>query len=101
MAADHKHLGRTLPEAYARRPHLSLPPYDKAGEIPARKPDGGVRPMGTGSSKALTQYAVQTWQTQNGLPQNSILAVAQTRDGYLWLGTEEGLSASMEFVSLY
>ena len=41
--------------------------------------------------KALTQYVRNIWQTDQGLPQNSVLAIAQTRDGYLWLGTNEGL----------
>src|SRR5437660_12066194 len=31
------------------------------------------------------------WQTEDGLPQNSITAILQTRDGYLWLGTQDGL----------
>jgi signal transduction histidine kinase/ligand-binding sensor domain-containing protein/CheY-like chemotaxis protein len=31
------------------------------------------------------------WQTDQGLPQNSVQAVLQTRDGYLWFGTQEGL----------
>jgi signal transduction histidine kinase/ligand-binding sensor domain-containing protein len=39
----------------------------------------------------LTQYTHQSWQTGQGLPQNSVLSIAQTPDGYLWLGTEEGL----------
>jgi signal transduction histidine kinase/ligand-binding sensor domain-containing protein len=43
-------------------------------------------------SKALTQYVHRTWQTDSGLPQNSVLAIAQTPDGYLWLGTEGGLA---------
>lgn len=41
--------------------------------------------------KALTQYVKDTWQTEQGLPQNSVAAITQTRDGYLWLGTQEGL----------
>lgn len=41
--------------------------------------------------KTLTQYTHQVWQAREGLPQNSILAMVQTRDGYLWLGTQEGL----------
>jgi len=41
--------------------------------------------------KSITQYALQVWKTENGLPQNSIQAIAQTKDGYLWLGTERGL----------
>src|SRR5215470_3686301 len=43
------------------------------------------------SRKAITQYAHQAWKTDQGLPQNSIQAILQTRDGYLWLGTERGL----------
>src|SRR5579863_3527224 len=41
--------------------------------------------------KAITQYVHDVWQTEAGLPQNSVLTIAQTLDGYLWLGTEEGL----------
>lgn len=39
----------------------------------------------------LAHFGHQTWQTENGLPQNSVHAIAQTADGYLWLGTEDGL----------
>lgn len=41
--------------------------------------------------QAITQYAHTIWTTQNGLPQNSIRAIAQTTDGFLWLGTMAGL----------
>ncbi|HEY3384213.1 MAG TPA: two-component regulator propeller domain-containing protein [Vicinamibacterales bacterium] len=41
--------------------------------------------------RALTQYSRRVWQIQDGLPQNGVLAVTQTRDGYLWIGTQEGL----------
>ena len=41
--------------------------------------------------RALSQYIHRSWQTAQGLPQNSVLSLAQTPDGYLWLGTEEGL----------
>ena len=34
----------------------------------------------------------QTWNTANGLPQNSVQAVAQTPDGYLWIATRDGLA---------
>ena len=36
-------------------------------------------------------YAVRSWTTDEGLPNNSILAMVQSRDGYLWLGTLNGL----------
>ena len=42
-------------------------------------------------STALASYARQTWVMENGLPQNTITALWQTHDGYLWLGTESGL----------
>jgi signal transduction histidine kinase/ligand-binding sensor domain-containing protein/CheY-like chemotaxis protein len=42
-------------------------------------------------ARAIAEYGHDVWQTENGLPQNSVLAIVQTRDGYLWLGTEEGL----------
>jgi ligand-binding sensor domain-containing protein/signal transduction histidine kinase len=42
-------------------------------------------------SKAVTQYLIDQWQTGDGLPQNSVQAIAQTADGYIWLGTQEGL----------
>jgi ligand-binding sensor domain-containing protein len=42
-------------------------------------------------TRPISQFSHQNWQTVNGLPQNSVQAVAQTRDGYLWLGTQEGL----------
>ncbi len=41
---------------------------------------------------AITQYTQDVWNTETGLPQNSILAIAQTSEGYLWLATEEGLA---------
>jgi signal transduction histidine kinase/ligand-binding sensor domain-containing protein/DNA-binding response OmpR family regulator len=39
----------------------------------------------------LTQYVRNAWQIENGLPQNTVGAIARTPDGYLWLGTQEGL----------
>jgi ligand-binding sensor domain-containing protein/signal transduction histidine kinase len=38
------------------------------------------------------QYTSHTWQTGDGLPHNLVQAIAQTRDGYLWVGTAEGLA---------
>jgi signal transduction histidine kinase/ligand-binding sensor domain-containing protein len=42
--------------------------------------------------KALTQYARTTFTQEHGLPQDGIRAIAQTADGFLWLGTDEGLA---------
>jgi signal transduction histidine kinase/ligand-binding sensor domain-containing protein/CheY-like chemotaxis protein len=41
--------------------------------------------------KSITQYLHTVWRSDDGLPQNSIQALLQTRDGYLWIGTQEGL----------
>lgn len=41
---------------------------------------------------ALTQYSVNLWTEEHGLPQNTIRAITQTKDGYLWVATDEGLS---------
>ena len=35
---------------------------------------------------------VRSWGTDSGLPQNTVNAIVQTRDGYLWLGTRDGLA---------
>lgn len=43
------------------------------------------------SATPLTEYGRQTWVMENGLPQNTVHALAQTRDGFLWAGTEAGL----------
>lgn len=42
--------------------------------------------------RALTQYVVESWGTTEGLPVPGITALAQTREGYLWAGTQEGLA---------
>ncbi len=37
-------------------------------------------------------YVFHSWQAQDGLPQNTVTAVLQTRDGYIWAGTYSGLA---------
>jgi ligand-binding sensor domain-containing protein/signal transduction histidine kinase len=36
-------------------------------------------------------FIVDVWTSREGLPQNSVISVIQTKDGYLWLGTLNGL----------
>ena len=40
---------------------------------------------------AAAQYRSEVWTTENGLPQNSITAILQSKDGYIWFGTFGGL----------
>ncbi len=42
-------------------------------------------------AQPLRQFGQQLWQTDNGLPQNTVHAIRQTHDGYLWLATDGGL----------
>ena len=44
------------------------------------------------ASKDSQPYLQTNWTTENGLPQNSVTSILQTRDGYLWLGTLGGLA---------
>src|SRR5215831_14634269 len=45
----------------------------------------------TAASGEPTDYLFDIWTTDNGLPQNSVNALLQTKDGYLWLATFDGL----------
>ena len=39
---------------------------------------------------ASDDYVVQVWDTDSGLPHSSVTSLAQTPDGYLWVGTRHG-----------
>jgi signal transduction histidine kinase/ligand-binding sensor domain-containing protein/DNA-binding response OmpR family regulator len=39
-----------------------------------------------------SQYILDQWQIPEGLPQNAAVTIARTPDGYLWVGTQEGLA---------
>lgn len=47
----------------------------------------GARPAAADSS-----FSVDVWGTADNLHQSSVIAITQTRDGYLWLGTLNGLA---------
>jgi ligand-binding sensor domain-containing protein/signal transduction histidine kinase len=53
---------------------------------------GLARPGLCADVPPLPSYFLRVWQTQDGLPDNAVSAVLQTRDGYLWLGTYGGLA---------
>ncbi|MGD0348516.1 MAG: two-component regulator propeller domain-containing protein [Terracidiphilus sp.] len=42
-------------------------------------------------SDAFAGYTRHIWQASDGLPEQTVQAFAQTRDGYLWIGTSGGL----------
>ena len=57
---------------------------------------GCLHPIETRAANATfradPEYLIDTWETEDGLPENSATAMAQTPDGYLWFGTWNGLT---------
>ena len=51
-----------------------------------------VPAWGLNPKLALTQFGHDVWTTSNGLPHDSIRAIAQSADGYLWFSTAGGLA---------
>lgn len=51
----------------------------------------GTRSPALDPNRTLNEFGHQAWTTENGLPQNTVQAIVQTQDGYLWIGTQEGL----------
>lgn len=43
------------------------------------------------TTNSIGRYSVRIWQSDDGLPHNSVWAVAQGAQGYLWVGTQQGL----------
>ncbi len=66
----------------AKRFVISLLLYACARVAPAYAADPPI---------ALSDYVVTSWTMKDGLPSEVIWAIAQDRDGYLWLGTNGGL----------
>ena len=46
---------------------------------------------GLDPDKRVDQYLVDQWGITNGIPSDTIRSIAQTPDGYLWIGTSKGL----------
>jgi ligand-binding sensor domain-containing protein/signal transduction histidine kinase len=54
---------------------------------------GAVAAVAATNSPAIADgLVIRAWGTGAGLPQNTVNAIAQTPDGYLWLGTRDGLA---------
>jgi ligand-binding sensor domain-containing protein/signal transduction histidine kinase len=62
------------------------------------RPNVSASAISAGGAQA---FNFQAWQKDQGLPQPPIRALAQTRDGYLWVGSAEGLARfdGLRFVS--
>src|SRR5277367_6875724 len=48
--------------------------------------------VATGTTGApVEQYTRRIWRVQDGLPEDTVQAIQQSPDGYLWIGTTGGL----------
>ncbi len=47
---------------------------------------------GLDAARPISQYILEKWDTDRGLPQSTVTSLAQTRDGYLWIGSQLGLT---------
>jgi len=45
-----------------------------------------------GAPELNGEFALEVWTTEHGIPQNSITAVMQTREGYIWASTYNGIA---------
>ena len=75
---------------------LSLPRLCKAIALPllywiaiALSADRAV--AGSDPLKSIGALPQRVWRSEDGLPQNTVPAIVQASDGYLWFGTELGL----------
>src|SRR5579862_2141680 len=53
---------------------------------------GAVRASETRPLEPGSPYVVDVWQPADGLPGSSVLSLLQTHDGYLWVGTQDGMA---------
>jgi ligand-binding sensor domain-containing protein/signal transduction histidine kinase len=67
-----------------------LPTWKALGLIFALAAISGVS-AGAAEVPSRSDFTVDAWQTDDGLPQSSVLSIAQTPDGFLWLATFNGL----------
>jgi len=55
-------------------------------------PAQGHAEAATNEAAPSAGLVIRSWDTREGLPQNTVNVILQTRDGYLWLGTRDGLA---------
>ena len=43
-------------------------------------------------ARPIAEFVRDVWRTEQGLPRDTVTAMAQTNDGYLWIGSALGLA---------
>ena len=61
-----------------------------AGSVYALDPN--KRPKPSNGQSNPSQYVATVWQTEQGLPVNTVQEIVQDSEGYLWLATDAGLA---------
>jgi len=49
-------------------------------------------PVCADATNLTGEFAIETWTTDNGMPHDSVTALLQTRQGYIWAGTYNGIA---------
>jgi two-component sensor histidine kinase/ligand-binding sensor domain-containing protein/PAS domain-containing protein len=52
----------------------------------------GIEAFGLDPSRQLQRYQLDHWSVKHGLPHNSVSALLQSHEGFLWIGTLRGLT---------
>jgi PAS domain S-box-containing protein len=55
----------------------------------------GIETRGQSAQRVLRsapQFAVESWNSARGLQQNSLISIVQAPDGFIWVGTQEGIA---------
>lgn len=52
----------------------------------------GPSPVSGGVADLTSEFAIETWTTDHGMPHNTVTALLQTRQGYIWAGTYNGIA---------
>jgi ligand-binding sensor domain-containing protein/signal transduction histidine kinase len=68
---------------------LTLPFLLAIGSMFRQAPQAAAQ---SNPSTGAWNYTARSWQLQNGLPGETVQAFSQTPDGYLWVGSSEGLA---------
>ncbi len=50
------------------------------------------RALALNPAPSIKEFVHSSWSSAEGLPANWVMSIAQTRDGYLWFGTDDGLA---------
>ena len=51
-----------------------------------------LSPVCGGTTDLTGEFAIETWTTDNGMPHDSVTALVQTHQGYIWAGTYNGIA---------